>query len=279
MKVTVCPSGGLANRMRAIMSGIALARDTGRDIEVIWARDRGLNAPYSSLFDPSRLEAPLIEISPFDYYLRYIVPRKKNLYLSRLWQRKHFAAAFFDEESFVRRFVEHPEALRKFVAGVDGDVYFFSGLEFYDYDADDYRRAFLPPSRRVLERADSFGATPQCTVGLHIRRTDNANSIASSPLALFEDAMERELAADPSVCFYLASDDNSVKAALAARFGDKVVFNPWQARRDTPQGIVDALAEMIVLSRTRRIYGSYFSTYSVAAATLGQVPLQVLSAK
>lgn len=46
------PSGGLANRMRAIVSGYWLAGQTGSRLQIIWFRDWALNAPFHELFMP-----------------------------------------------------------------------------------------------------------------------------------------------------------------------------------------------------------------------------------
>ena len=36
---------------------------------------------------------------------------------------------------------------------------------------------------------------------------------------------------------------------------------------------------MLLLSRTKKIYGSYYSSYNESAAMLGNIPLEVLTLK
>ena len=47
------PSGGLANRMRAVASAYWLQQQTGSRTQVIWFCDWALNAPFHQLFLPS----------------------------------------------------------------------------------------------------------------------------------------------------------------------------------------------------------------------------------
>ncbi len=274
-QITVCPAGGLANRMRAIASAIALGRDTGRPVEIVWARDSGLNAPYSLLFDTSALPVPLRGVGAAAYHLAYEAPRLRNLRIPALITRLRFALSHFDEAGFEDRYVGSPALLRSEVDRARGAVYFFSGLDFYPFSDNDYRRYFRPSptvSRRLEELAAS---APGATVALHIRRSDNLNSIASSPLSLFIDAIEKELAADPDIRFFLATDDDATKAELLSRYPGRIFTNPATACRDTPEGVVDALAEMLLMARMHRIYGSFFSTFSDAAARIGAVPLTI----
>ena len=49
-KIIINPIGGLANRMRCIASGIALAMETGSDYEVVWAVNDELAAYVTRLY-------------------------------------------------------------------------------------------------------------------------------------------------------------------------------------------------------------------------------------
>ena len=46
--------------------------------------------------------------------------------------------------------------------------------------------------------------------------------------------------------------------------------------RTTQQGMVDALVDLVCLSRTPKIFGSYWSSFSETAAALGETELIVL---
>ena len=47
--LTLIPIGGLANRLRSIASGVALARDYGQTLHIYWFKDAGLNCRFDDL--------------------------------------------------------------------------------------------------------------------------------------------------------------------------------------------------------------------------------------
>ena len=114
------------------------------------------------------------------------------------------------------------------------------------------------------------------TVGIHIRRTDNWLSIQKSPLSLFVDAMQREIEACADINFYVATDDVATKEELRRLFGERILTMNTDCSRNTTSGMKDAVKEMWLLSRTTRIYGSFYSSYSVIASHLTDIPLQIL---
>ena len=50
--LTLIPIGGLANRLRSIASGVALARDYGQTLHIYWFKDAGLNCRFDDLCLP-----------------------------------------------------------------------------------------------------------------------------------------------------------------------------------------------------------------------------------
>ena len=112
--------------------------------------------------------------------------------------------------------------------------------------------------------------------GFHIRRTDNTVSITESPVEAFITEAENEFALHPGRKIYLATDDNEVKHLFHARFHGKTVTTPATADRRSLSGMRHALTEMLVLAGCARIIGSFYSSYSEAAAILGDTPLRQL---
>ena len=48
--ITLIPTSGLSNRMRAIDSALAICEKYQIEIKIIWVRDSDLNCPFSKLF-------------------------------------------------------------------------------------------------------------------------------------------------------------------------------------------------------------------------------------
>lgn len=79
-KITFVPVGGLANRMRAVASAVALAAKSDSDLSIVWFQDWALNAPFSQLFKPvDRKIACLRDASQLDYAL-LDRPRSRNFH-------------------------------------------------------------------------------------------------------------------------------------------------------------------------------------------------------
>ena len=269
------PDSGLANRMRAVASGVALAAKSGRQAVVVWHRDKGLNARFDDLFLTSDLPFELRETGQLPYALRYEKPRRKNLYISRL-------APFFDGKS--RIFQEHdsPEfnawlerSLTGEERGKSRDVVIHSGFIFHDIDAALMNSIFLP-APDVERRMEEILQGRRPDAALQIRRTDNARAIEGSPLHRFEAVAEDLIEKNTDAMIFLATDDQPTKERLTGRFGSHIIFNPAPASRITKEGMVDAAAELYILSRSRHIYGSYWSSFSEIAALMGGAELTVV---
>ena len=52
MKTSIIPTGGLCNRMRAMATGIAIARHYQSQAYIYWNNCLGLKANFSDLFKP-----------------------------------------------------------------------------------------------------------------------------------------------------------------------------------------------------------------------------------
>lgn len=275
------PLGGLANRMRFIAASLTLAKEIGAAYRIIWLRNWEIGASFEQIFDvPDDLSGLIDYPSSLRYSLLYSIPRKKNLYFSSLTRRR-FALAIDDSSSpmiDIIRGDSSDERLRGMLCAVKsrGDVLIQGGTNIYTYSAEYYKSLFKLKRDLQFRVDEVVGRLGQHAVGVHIRRTDNKMSIDNSPESVFEKAMLKELENSPSTKFYLATDSEDVKARFKAKFGERVLVSSSVARRDTLAGIEDAAVEMFVLAHTTKIYGSFYSSFSEAAAMLGDIPLVIL---
>lgn len=73
--------------------------------------------------------------------------------------------------------------------------------------------------------------------------------------------------------FYLATDDPAEEALLRATFPGHILSNQNRClRRDTKEGIEDALLDLYCLASTQKIIGSYFSSFTDIAADMHKIP-------
>lgn len=267
--------------MRFIASSLTLAKELRSEYRIVWLRNWEIGASFEQIFDmPSELEQLIEYPSSLRYSLLYSIPRKKNFYLTALTRRR-FALAVDDASSPMLDILHgdsSDDRLRELLAAVTSsrDILIQGGTNIYHYSPELYRRLFRLKAN-LQERVENIVAgLGGNAVGVHIRRTDNRMSIENSPETIFEKAMLRELEKAPLTKFYLATDSEDVKARFKAQFGEHVLVSQSVARRDTLDGIEDAAVEMFVLANTTKIYGSFYSSFSEAAAMLGDIPLVIL---
>ena len=229
MELQVC--AGLANRLRATVSGICAAEAIGTPVKISWPREAVFGATFTDLF-----ELPV-------------------------------AGASFDD-TFL-------QGAKMCLSEADWDGR--TGLRLKSYGCF-YRKdpqRWLECLRSLKPRAEFLPRLPPNTVGVHIRRTDNARSIKDSPTEAFFRAMD---AYNAATTFFLATDSTAERAAVLARYPGRVVTIPTECyHRDLLKGIQEAFREFLGLAACAEILGSAGSSFSEMAAAYGDRPLLVVT--
>jgi hypothetical protein len=269
------PSGGLGNRMRAVASAYQLHKSTGIRIRVLWSRDWALNAPFSSIFEPFCEDGFSIEDARRWHYLVYDRPRKHNLFIPRLFQSLLFGQRIDEVEVTPRK--QQNFDFEQWASSGSKRKYMSCYQEFGPINNEVYAHLFTP-CQAVRESVDRICQQfSSYTYGVHIRRTDNAESIKKSPLYLFFEVIDQLSIEHPNSRFFLATDDETVKKSIVTRYGLKIIYLNHEADRSSINGIKDALTEMYALSRCQMIFGSANSSFSVIASRWGRIPLKIVS--
>lgn len=270
-EIMLVPREGLGNRMRAIASTWLLARQLGRQLTVVWMRDKGLNARFSDLFElPHGVEGLRVVEGGWRERLLYAPSRLCNLHLPGLLRKWGFALSFNEHE--------REDGVRRLLRGTSGRVFITSYSIIGNPSEEEMRQAalrlFYPsaPVRTIVEE-HSAGFTPRM-IGVHIRRTDNARSISESPTSLFIRMLEAERRS-AACSIFLASDSADEKQALLEHFPD-LITDSYPTARNSTAGVQHALADMLLLARCQTIYGSFYSSFSEFAALMGKGRLLVV---
>lgn len=271
-KMLFVPAGGLANRMRALAASYTLSRKVGVEMESVWFRDWALNAPFHALFEPIHQEGLILRDASWCDYLTLDRPRRKNLFVPRLYQRMMFRDALYEARITPLRMQHFDfEAWAR-----QGDIYLASYTDFYPYDYALLRRLFVPlpdVQREIDAYEDRFSSH---TIGVHIRRTDHMASILQSPTELFVEAIDREVEQNADTKIFLATDSEAIKAEMRSRYGNRLITASEEADRNSIAGIKGGIVDMYTLARTTKIYGSFQSSFSELASQLGGVEVKVL---
>ena len=116
------------------------------------------------------------------------------------------------------------------------------------------------------------------TVGVHVRRKDHSLSIKSSPLSEFKKIMQLEIDRNKNTMFFLSTDSKEVENELIDEFKDRILtLRKKEFSRNSAKGIKDAFVDMLCLSDTNKIIGSYHSTFSHVASLINSIELQIVN--
>ncbi len=264
--ITIKPYGGLGNRLRSVDSAIALSECTGKKLEVIWDSNEELNCPFSELFKvPDNFS--LKEVST--NYLPRKINEKISIVLHALSVNYPFSYNSVLHEKDISKLKAtnynfcNQEKFRKVFISINGRFLF---------PQDPYH--YLEPVEFIKKKVDTLtDRFTTETVGVHIRRTDNDLAIQNSPLEKFLELMDREKSSNPGIKFYLSTDSPETEQIIMDKFPDEVTVYNKELRRDKKEGIQDALIDLLCLSSTSKIIGSYWSSFSDVASEMGKVPL------
>lgn len=264
--ITIEPYGGLCNRLRFIDSARVLCRTINRPLTVQWMISPDLSCEYEKLFVP---QPDITVVQKTSYGQPH----------TALGRQIRFIGQYLQCRLRYRKVLFQSELRRQIAAGCD-----FTDLKRYPsvYLAGCDRffrpqRRFLPlaaaePIEQAVKRVAAAFASN--TIGVHIRRTDHSTVTAYSPQDFFIRAMQRQIDADSQVQFFLATDSPQVESEFLSRFGERILCRPRQFTRQTPEGVCDALIDLLCLSRTRKIIGSRLSSFSETAAQINDIPLE-----
>jgi hypothetical protein len=299
---------GLGNRLRTLASAMAFAVSTGRQLVIVWERDQHCNAFFSDLFEStlSSVSLPraghdenLVVVDKLPLQWTQFHDASKDDVMWRDWVTYNYMSvegngAFKDQE------IEDQPS--KHMYWKSAYVMQLANRKLSGWDlANEQLRRLRPvlAVRSLISSAESklkgavAASTDSFLVGVHIRSLsldketgidalreygrDDTEVLAywrnQSRADQFWQEMQRLVYRDPSTVFFLASDSASVVADANHLFRTRLHTNTLPSGPcDSNRGLVClqvALADMIVLSRTRNILGSPWSSFTEVAQRFG----------
>lgn len=273
------PRGGLCNRMRAIDAMITLCESANRDLTILWYNFPELNCSFDQLFKP--IESPKIKVRVISqkWLLRYYWFRfRKNL----------LTDAYFHPIYVSSKPLESGLSLlatdELFADKVNGEVIeiiknrrnfiFETCFRLAPIGERPFER--LKPTDEIASLLEYSNIPFDGTIGVHVRGTDHPSkgrNTSDNVIRLLNDHLEHH----PEDSFFISTDESQVKEDLIATFGGKAFFNKVPSQdRNIPEAIKYALVDLLCLSRTKRIYGSFVSSFSYTAALIGEVDIEII---
>lgn len=270
--ITIKPYGGIGNRIRSIDSVIAFTKTDKSPVTLIWEQLPSLNCRFDKLFIlPDYIKIVEKKGIQSIFLLKVIGFLKKLAGITGIHFPPGYEMYLYEDQLKKLRESNYDfTELRK-----KNSVYIETQHRFYS-TGEDFREFRVVDDIRFKVEKIIAGYTSN-TVGVHIRRTDNQVSIDNSPLEMFINRMHMEISENPDTRFFLATDSGEVEMKLLEIFKDRIIIQPnKQLGRNNPGAIRDALVDMLCLSRTRKILGSYWSSFSESAALMGNLQLIIV---
>ena len=249
----VVPIAGLCNRMRVVASAAELSRRYNKRLIILWIRNQKMNIRFSDLFEP--IPHRVLEFSneqSLSYKLCYhFIKLLRPVFM-------------ISDKDFDNKYQTNPEYFDR-LEGRHGFLYTYHNVT----GTNDYSMFRINKRLTPLLFPE---ASLHDVVGIHIRRTDNTLSIDISPTSLFIEKMEEEIRINPAVRFYLATDSPEEESLLKEKYGDRILtYQKRSLDRGSKAGMEDAIVDLANLSHCKRIYGSFWSSYSYVAAQWGGI--------
>lgn len=303
--VFVHPQNGLGNRLRALASGIALARMTGRVPVVVWERDAHLGAPFEDLFEMrsrgNEVDAVLYEdLIVVDKWPKWEEINERNGdWFGVNYMQKDGAGARPNEVIRFGRVRNKHVGPKEKAVNRRVHLYFKSayvaatrpkGWGGAEVVNGELRR--LRVSRKVRQVFAKVNQTElENSIGVHVRsRTLERDNVvvdrgceytirgsettnfwrSQSQGDVFAKQMKKLQTRDEDVKFFVAADDVKVVRDLKKEFGKERVMNVERDCDDRERScVVFAMVDLMCLARTKKIYGSYWSSFTEAAVRMG----------
>ena len=264
-KIHIYPDGGIGNRMRVINSAYNLSLKTSSPLVVHWERDDTLNAFFWEVFEESSFyEVVDVKMGTFRKLSRKLLKMMTSFFKGRFYIRGML-------------YLDGCRNLNDVLGEVDcrdvRELHIRTCHGFYEV-SNMYVDLFHP-IKEIVERCNAtmrvFSTKP---IGIHIRRSDNVESIEHSPRELFVDVLDS--LTDEYEKFYFTSDSDEEVSYFKSKYRESIVIREKTLKRNTVDGIRDAVIDIYCLSGCKKIYGSYYSSFSEVASALGNAPLCIL---
>jgi hypothetical protein len=153
------------------------------------------------------------------------------------------------------------------------NIYINSCFGFLEGETD---YSFIKPTESVNSIVENISKNIRSnTCGIHIRRAEPEWSV-KNPSSFYINQIDNLINVDSSVTFYLSTDSVEEEDCFKKAYGDRIiVYQKRSLNRGKASAIEDALIDLICLSKTSRIIGTYGSSFSEIASRLGSIPLYV----
>ncbi|MBU1013816.1 MAG: hypothetical protein KKG99_12490, partial [Bacteroidetes bacterium] len=256
---------GLCNRLRALASASVLGESTSRELVLIWNPDVHCDTKFSELFDNHLNESGMIqaeklsEMEVYDY-MNGELRRSNSLYINCNTKKDIYIRSAYTLDYGHFNKAKEDVFLRQLVA-----------------------------NKCILEQAEKYSVDNM--IGIHIRMGGGVNYDKDkwdsdlfldkkgtelmhywrerSHYKVFEKKIDELLSKDKNTLFYIAADQREIYEVFTEKYNKNIVFHARDTYDRSYEQQIMAMIDLYVLSRTKIIYGSNWSSFSEVASRIG----------
>jgi len=239
--IYIRPHGGLCNVIYALLSTYALSKHT--ECSFLYERTPFIPLGYDEIFDTRIVE----NIDSWDTLYRGQI--------TDIVQR-------YTIDSFLN---------------IDGDMVIDSCCRFIPFDDELFK--LIKFKQEYVDISKSINMYDNI-IGVHIRRSDFITyGFPISPTDGFIKYMNDELTNDPTVKFFVSTDDKNTEDYILSLFGKDTIITHSKNNgynRQSKLYVKDGVIDLLCLSYCKKIYGSEQSTFSEVASILNNAELIIV---
>lgn len=267
--------GGLANRIKAIASGYRLSEYYNRDMYIRWdvldnykTHTHILNCPFYRLFkNRNEINKDDIDhISPDSHIMD-----KNTSHCLIIFDSDNISPNFNNFNSGCSKQFTKSDKYNRNIDFMYRDIPEILKNKYIQY----FKK--LEPVDYIRRKIDIFSSNfDEYTISVHIRSW-NRNGEGGRREGLYDIIKwEKEMDKyDERYKFFISTDSNDVRDYFMNRekYNGRIILYDRETNldksRDFPEGVIEDLIELYLLSKNRIIIGSHFSTYTEVAWYLG----------
>lgn len=269
-KLYIDAQHGLGNRLRAVASAAVVARKLGRKLVIVWVPDHHCECNFLDLFDYdgeviNTSSLGVAEDKNVDFY-NYMDTEKdsikgqkiefseNDLYVRSAYVLNHPASVFDDENDFLKGL----KVTKRVQCLIESLSHELSNCEF-----------------SLHIRMEGEGSYEQHYNWSEDGKQDLVNWRKKSHYSHFFKRIDRALAETPEAKFFLATDCKENYELVLERYGDRVIYLHREVFDRSALQIQYALADAILLSRSKQLFGSTWSSFTELSKRLAVADMSV----
>ena len=267
--IAIKVQNGLANRLCTLNSFFSLSQDKSITLKVCWE-------PGSGWSDESFLDLFLpINGIEFISSSEFKTLRESSIKLDEKIVKNDFG------------YYDYFAPKEKILSWIDKDCFTYDGDSCLNYMFEEFSNQnklyeLLIPKLHLLNIVDGF-PLDNC-IGVHIRRGDslyhpNQDLYKLSDDESFVNQINEEIKSNCDVKFFLATDCLKTQQYFCSLYPEKILYNKNKRFNDSRNYLDpkpyqdDAVIDLFSLSKTQKIIGNNYSSFSQMASKLNNIPI------